>query len=41
MENLGADVVFECKIKLQVDIELDLPEVVNMPSLESILNEVC
>ena len=27
-------------IDLQVDIEFDLPEVVNMPSLESILNEV-
>lgn len=27
-------------IGLQVDIEFDLPEVVNMPSLESILNEV-
>ena len=27
-------------IDLQVDIEFDLPEVINMPSLESILNEV-
>ena len=27
-------------IDLQVDIEFDLPEVVNMPSLVSILNEV-